>query len=74
MVNTSFSIRSIVILRFCKMKVYIVVRRNNDMKNHMVEIKGICNTRELAMKMRQSIWDVWEIVTEVEEYLVQEEI
>ena len=56
------------------MKVYIVVRRNNDMKNHMVEIKGICNTRELAMKMRQSIWDVWEIVTEVEEYLVQEEI
>ena len=55
------------------MKVYILVRRNSDMKEHMVEIRGICSTREIAMQMRQYIWDVRKEQTEVQEYIVQEE-
>lgn len=48
--------------------VFVVTRRNEDMKEHMVEIMGVFKSREEAMKHRQFIWDKYNLQTYVLHY------
>ena len=50
--------------------VYIVIRQNPDIKNHMVEIMGVFKNEVEAQKRRQEIWDRKEILTQVQSYFV----
>jgi hypothetical protein len=50
--------------------VYIVVRRNQDIQAHMVEIMRVCASVEEAQRVRTEIWDVSKTNTSIEKYLV----
>ena len=56
--------------------VYVVIRRNNDMKDYMVEIKGIFKSQEEALNHRQYLADMsfGDIHTEVESYALLDTI
>ena len=56
--------------------VYVVIRRNNDMKDYMVEIKGIFKSRDEALNHRQYLADMsfGDIQTEVESYALLDTI
>jgi hypothetical protein len=48
--------------------VYVVVRRNVDMKDYMVEITGIFKSEHEAKDHRQYMYDRWSVDTEVLTY------
>lgn len=50
--------------------VFIVVRRNKDMLNHMVEIMRVCTSREVAEKVREEIWESVKVETTIQAYIV----
>jgi hypothetical protein len=50
--------------------IYVLVRRNPDMRDHMVEIKGIFKSRDEAREHRQYLADITnqKMQTEIEAY------
>lgn len=48
--------------------IFIVVRRSPDVSPAMVEIMGVCSTREGAQRLREEIFGRQGKVTLIEEY------
>ena len=54
--------------------VYIVVRRNPDLTDYMVEIMGVFADKEQAEQRQRDIWAEYEFSTHIESFMLLDRI